>query len=154
MLLKACFYVICCVFRPANGCSACRSLVKINFLTLKQLFALFYTKKSISLESLFRPANGVLSTCSLVEIHNSYCLMNCSKLYIPSLNLLSSHCKVLYTLGIWNPNGQKQLVCKWSGFRIESDIWKPDHLKSGQMSAILSKTFEKHLVFQMVGRSL
>ena len=28
----------CCVFRPANGCSARRSLVKIDFLTLKQLF--------------------------------------------------------------------------------------------------------------------
>ena len=28
----------CCVFRPANGCSACRSLVKIDFLMLKQLF--------------------------------------------------------------------------------------------------------------------
>ena len=29
---------ICCVFRPVNGCSACGSLVKINFLTQKQLF--------------------------------------------------------------------------------------------------------------------
>ena len=29
----------CCVFRPANGCSVRRSLVKINFLPLKQLFA-------------------------------------------------------------------------------------------------------------------
>ena len=26
---------ICCVFQPAHGCSACRSLVKIDFLTLK-----------------------------------------------------------------------------------------------------------------------
>ena len=30
-----------CVFRPANGCSARRSLVEIKFLTLKQLFAYF-----------------------------------------------------------------------------------------------------------------
>ena len=29
---------LCCVFRPANGCSACHSLVEIDFLTLKQLF--------------------------------------------------------------------------------------------------------------------
>ena len=28
----------CCVFRPANRCSACRSLVEIDFLMLKQLF--------------------------------------------------------------------------------------------------------------------
>ena len=28
----------CCVFWPVNGCSACCSLVKIFFLTLKQLF--------------------------------------------------------------------------------------------------------------------
>ena len=31
----------CCVFGPTNGCSACRWLVKINFLMLKQLFAYF-----------------------------------------------------------------------------------------------------------------
>ena len=30
--------VHCCVFQPANGCSARHSLVKIDFLTLKQLF--------------------------------------------------------------------------------------------------------------------
>ena len=29
---------MCCVFWPANGCSACRSLVEINFLMLQQLF--------------------------------------------------------------------------------------------------------------------
>ena len=29
---------ICFVFQPANGCSTRRSLVKIDFLTLKQLF--------------------------------------------------------------------------------------------------------------------
>ena len=32
------FYLGCCVFRPVNGCSACRLLVKIDFLMLKQLF--------------------------------------------------------------------------------------------------------------------
>ena len=32
---------VCCVFRPANGCSARCSLVELNFLTLKQLFAYF-----------------------------------------------------------------------------------------------------------------
>ena len=32
----------CCVFRPMNKCSAHRSLVEINFLMLKQLFALFF----------------------------------------------------------------------------------------------------------------
>ena len=34
-------YSSSCVFRPAIGCSARRSLVKINFLTLKQLFGYF-----------------------------------------------------------------------------------------------------------------
>ena len=29
---------ICCVFRPANGCPARRSLVEIDFLTIQQLF--------------------------------------------------------------------------------------------------------------------
>ena len=33
-------------------------------------------------------------------------------------------------------NGRKRLVCKWSG----SEIRKPNHLKSRQMGAILSKT--------------
>ena len=33
---------ICCVFWPAKGCFARRSLVEINFLTIKQLFARFY----------------------------------------------------------------------------------------------------------------
>ena len=48
------FYTVahaCCVFRPANGCSAHCSLVEINFLPLKQLFAwffaLFYIKKYV-----------------------------------------------------------------------------------------------------------
>ena len=35
----------CCVFQPANGCSACRLLVEINFLTLKQLFTYFLVNK-------------------------------------------------------------------------------------------------------------
>ena len=34
----------------------------------------------------------------------------------------------------------KRLVCKWSGFQMGSEIWKPNHLKSGQMAASLSKT--------------
>ena len=33
-----CKFNSCCVFRPANGCSACHSLVEIDFLMLKQLF--------------------------------------------------------------------------------------------------------------------
>ena len=38
-LLKNCFLgVVCCVFWPANRCSTRRSLVKINFFMLKQLF--------------------------------------------------------------------------------------------------------------------
>ena len=32
------FQLICCVFWPANRCSAHRSLVEVIFLTLKQLF--------------------------------------------------------------------------------------------------------------------
>ena len=35
---------------------------------------------------------------------------------------------------------KKGLVCKWSGFRMWSEIRKPNHLKSGQMVAILLKT--------------
>ena len=38
-----------CVFRPANRCSARCSLVEINFLTLKQLFAYFKVIKCIKL---------------------------------------------------------------------------------------------------------
>ena len=30
--------LMCCAFQPANGCSACRLLVEIDFLMLKQLF--------------------------------------------------------------------------------------------------------------------
>ena len=37
-------------------------------------------------------------------------------------------------------NGQKEVGCKWSGFRMGSEILKPNHLKSRQMAAILSKT--------------
>ena len=40
----------CCVFRPANGCSARRSLIEINFLTLKQLFAHFLVNKCYPFE--------------------------------------------------------------------------------------------------------
>ena len=37
--------LVCCVFRLANGCSACRSQVKIMFLMLKQLFPSFTVNK-------------------------------------------------------------------------------------------------------------
>ena len=49
-------------------------------------------------------------------------------------------------MGIWNLTYfglwmvQKRLGCKWSGFWMGSEIWKPNHLKSRQMAAILSKT--------------
>ena len=36
------------------------------------------------------------------------------------------------TMGILNPDKDE--------FRMGSEIWKPNHLKSGQMAAILSKT--------------
>ena len=36
----------CCVFRPANRCSTRHSMVKINFLMLKQLFVYFLVNKS------------------------------------------------------------------------------------------------------------
>ena len=60
----------CCVFRPAKGCSARRSLVEINFLTLqlfltlKQLFTVFLdsniakNKKIVLLKELY-PRLGV-----------------------------------------------------------------------------------------------
>ena len=32
---------MCCVFQPANRCSTCRLLVRINFWMLKQLFTSF-----------------------------------------------------------------------------------------------------------------
>ena len=35
---------------------------------------------------------------------------------------------------------KKRLGCKWSGFWMWSEIQKPNHLKSTQMAAILSKT--------------
>ena len=47
-----------CVFRPANKCSARRSLVKINCFVFK------------CRNKWFRPVNGVWSTSSLVKIHN------------------------------------------------------------------------------------
>ena len=80
------------------------------------------------------------------------------------------------SLAIWTPFGlkysgylkrgssefqmvKKGLVCKWSGFWTVSEIQKPDHLKSRQMAAILSKTISNldknvlisnGLVFKMV----
>ena len=50
-----------------------------------------------------------------------------------------------FTVGIWNPTlsgfwmVQKRLACKWSGFRIGSEIRKPNHLKTDQNG--------RHLVF-------
>ena len=48
--------------------------------------------------------------------------------------------------GMWNPDlmdfiGSKRgRVCKWyTKFWMGSDVWKPDHLKSGKMVAMLSK---------------
>ena len=49
---------------------------------------------------------------------------------------------------------KKKLGCKWYGFQMGSEIWKPNHLKSRQTDAILSKTFEirtKMSGYQMVG---
>ena len=45
---------VCCVFRPANGCLARSSLVEINFLMLKQLFACFLVNNApLVMEKLF-----------------------------------------------------------------------------------------------------
>ena len=48
-----------------------------------------------------------------------------------------------------------RLVFKWSRFRMGYEIWKPDHLKSEQMGAIFSKTFEIQIwngpVFKWLG---
>ena len=41
---------------------------------------------------------------------------------------------------VWILNGQKRLCCKWSGFQMGSKIRKPDHLRSRQMAANLSRT--------------
>ena len=49
-------------------------------------------------------------------------------------------------MGLWNPDTsgfrmvKKRLVCKCSGFQMGSEVWKPDHLKNGQLATILSKT--------------
>ena len=37
---------------------------------------------------------------------------------------------------------EKRWVFKWSRFQIGSEIWKPNHLKSGQMTTICQKPFE------------
>ena len=37
---------------------------------------------------------------------------------------------------------KRRLVCKWSGFQMGSEIWKPNHLKSGQTAAFCQKPFE------------
>ena len=42
----------CCVFQPANRCSACRLLVEINFLMLLKLFAYFKVIKCIKVVSI------------------------------------------------------------------------------------------------------
>ena len=53
---------------------------------------------------------------------------------------------------VWILNGQNSLGCKWSGFRMGSEIQKPNHLKSGQMAAILLKIIwnadKKHQDFE------
>ena len=49
---------------------------------------------------------------------------------------------------------QNRLGGKWSGFPMGSEFRKPNHLKSGQMAAILSKTLDiwtKTSRFWMVG---
>ena len=65
---------MCCVFRPANGCSAPHSLIKIDFLMLKQLFpslteqnkqffALFYTFYDLKVsKKLFKSQKLILTS--------------------------------------------------------------------------------------------
>ena len=85
----------CCVFRPANGCSARRLLVEIDFLMLKQLFqslmeqnkqknnaknnakSCFRVKKFISTsvrraEHLFAGRNTQQTMCDLFKIPNQF----------------------------------------------------------------------------------
>ena len=52
---------------------------------------------------------------------------------------LDPHCSGNLKSGlVWISNGQKELVCKWSGFWKRSEIGKPEPLKSGHMTSILS----------------
>ena len=46
----------------------------------------------------------------------------------------------VYTEGWKYTVVKKKLGCIWSRFLMESEIRKPNHLKSGQIAAILSKT--------------
>ena len=41
---------------------------------------------------------------------------------------------------VWISKVEKRLGYKWSRFWMGSEIWKPNHLKSKQMTAIMSKT--------------
>ena len=57
----------------------------------------------------------------------------------------SPHCKAIYSRNlksglVWISNIEKRLCCKWSKFWMGSAIWKPNHLKSGQMAFVFSKT--------------
>ena len=72
---------------------------------------------------------------------------------------LDPHCSGNLKSGlVWISNGQKELVCKWSGFWKRSEIGKPEPLKSGHMTSIwlpfeiLTKTSGFWMIcFWMVG---
>ena len=43
---------------------------------------------------------------------------------------------------VWITNDRERLGCNCSRFQLGSEIWTPNHLKSVQMTAILSKNIE------------
>ena len=77
-----------------------------------------------------------------------------SKRMAPSLQILDYN----GILNLDEPRFEKRLINKWSRVQMESEIHKPNHLKSRKMAAILSKTIwnpNKNVQdlngFQMVG---
>ena len=74
-------------------------------------------------------------------------LITCSRIQrlLTTLSKSAQEGDLKYGL-VWILNGQKRLVCKWSGFRKVSEIRKLDHLKSGQKCPYFEWSG-----FQMVG---
>ena len=119
-------------------------MFEINYSQLIQYEVL---EKLVTLIRISTPTNKILKKIKN-SLEDAYLRM-CISMQASYINRKFAHIWIIIKGSeIW-----PRLGCKWSGFRMESEIRKPNHLKYRQMSTILSKTLEirtKMTGFRMV----
>ena len=110
--------------------------VQVDPSKSKRKFSSFFKSLVIELDKdLYGPDNHLVTTTSFVYLFLS--LLTTEGIW--NVTIWNSETFEIWTFSRLDFKWSKTLVCIWSGFQLGFEIQKPNHLKSGQMAAILWK---------------